>query len=81
MRLTLDKGAKRVLLQAIKDGYIDSRQLWNIQNGLKAEFEDKTDADLERDLLELERKLYPETCLMLQRAGLCYELNKRKETI
>ena len=84
MRIKLDREAKRVLLQALKDGYIDSGQLYLIQNGKTHElneFANKADEEIERELLELERKLYPETCLLLQRAGLCYELNDRRETL
>ena len=84
MRIKLDREAKRVLLQALKDGYIDSWQLYLIQNGKTNElneFANKADEEIERELLELERKLYPETCLLLQRAGLCYELNDRRETL
>lgn len=84
MRIRLDREAKRVLLQALKDGYIDSGQLYLIQNGKTNElneFANKADEEIERELLELERKLYPETCLLLQRAGLCFELNDRRETL
>ena len=80
MRIELDRQAKRVLLQALKDGYIESGQLKQLESG-KADELSKSDEDLERELLELERKLYPETCLLLQRAGMCFELNDRRETL
>jgi len=76
MRIQLDSGAKRVLLQALKDGYIESGVLFNLQNGLKTDLADKTDDELKQELLELERKLYPLTCERLRGAGLCLELNE-----
>ena len=81
MRIQLDSGAKRVLLQALKDGYIESGVLYNLQNGLKTDLADKTDDELKQELLELEHKLYPLTCERVRGAGLCFELNDRRETL
>ncbi len=77
MKIELDREKKLVLLQALKDGYIESGVLFNLQNGLKTDLADKTDDELKQELLELERKLYPLTCEMLRGAGLCLELNER----
>lgn len=66
MRIELDTDKKRVLLMALKNGYIDSEALdgWATPKGL-------TDEQLETELDSLAKSMHPKGCERLKRLGLC----------
>lgn len=66
MRIKLDREKKITLLKALKEGFIDDREIraW-------LTFSDTPREEIERELDRLTKIQHPDTCNRLKRLGLC----------
>ncbi len=75
MRIKLDRVKKAAILQAIKDGYIESEVLHGLAPN---RFEGMTDEELKEELIKVSRINWVETCELREQHGLCLRLAEEK---
>lgn len=75
MKIELNREMKIELLRWLRLGVVDTTR---IEGWGKETAESLSDEELQAQLNELDRRMYPETCERLKSAGLCVECNKHR---